>query len=574
MALTLNAEQKSIYKIFSGENQYIIPPYQRAYSWTNIECKALFEDIKKAFYDSEQEGYFLGNIVLAKSREERNKLEVIDGQQRLTSLTLLLKVLLSFDKDNKALYDAIWIKDRRTDEEIQRLETTVFMEKDFNYFKEVLAFNLSSDICNSIKEKDNLFKKNICYFYNELKEFKKHNDILKFSDFLLDSIYILPIETEDEDADKAREKALKIFETINNRGLSLSTSDIFKARLYSMALNELEHKEFIQQWKKLYSYSDKINYSIDEIFKIYAHIDKNNKIENEINLRIFFLEKEDSPFNHKKYQEIFNDLFRIIESINFYNDVSNRPQVYPVLAKYFQVIKYIDKKKKIDIELILKLYKTSLTDYPKDKHQEYDSLILFSRRYIRKFILKNYEMVQLKIDELVKDSYKIPKDLSLDIFTLLSFYLNNEQNAISPLFSFNYIMIHDTMSTLDKKIMQKMNSHDKKDGLLTIEDKKKRNDLTKKLWLASPFYPDKYTEIKKSLGNKIVVDFTQNYNSFDNQVKLFLNSNIKDVRKIGKKISEYELVGTNLEDRTKELIKRLAIFLDDENDKYRSKEFN
>ena len=274
MALTLNAEQKSIYQIFSGENQYIIPPYQRAYSWTIVQCKALFEDIKKAFYNENKEGYFLGNIVLAKSREERNKLEVIDGQQRLTSLTLLLKVLLSFDKDNKALYNAIWIKDRRTDNEIQRLETNVFMEKDFNYFKEVLAFDFSTNVCNSVKKEDNLFKKNICYFYNELKEFSQHNDIFKFADFLLDYIYILPIETEDNNADKAREKALQIFETINNRGLNLSTSDIFKARLYSMALNELKHEEFINSWRELEKKCDRIHSTIDDIFRIYIYISK------------------------------------------------------------------------------------------------------------------------------------------------------------------------------------------------------------------------------------------------------------------------------------------------------------
>jgi len=240
MALTLNAEQKSIYHIFSGETQYIIPPYQRAYSWTNIQCKALFEDIKQAFYNKSQEGYFLGNMVLAKSRAKENRLEVIDGQQRLTTLILFIKVLSYFDKNNRALYDAIWIKDRRTDKEIQRLETDIFMERDSIYFKEVLAFDFSTNICIDIKEEDNLFKKNICYFYNKLKEFQKYNDICMFSDFLLDKIYLLPIETEDIDADKARKKALQIFETINNRGINLSTSDIFKARLYSMALNQLE----------------------------------------------------------------------------------------------------------------------------------------------------------------------------------------------------------------------------------------------------------------------------------------------------------------------------------------------
>ena len=357
MALTLNAEQKSIYDIFSGENQYIIPPYQRAYSWTNIQCKALFEDIKKAFYDSEQEGYFLGNIVLAKSREERNKLEVIDGQQRLTTLILLIKVLLSFDKDNKALYNAIWIKDRRRDEEIQRLETNVFMEKDFNYFKEVLTFDFSDNICEFIIEDDekhynlsfyerldykehNLFEQNICYFYNELNKFSQHNDIFKFSDFLLDKIYILPIETEDMDANKAREKAIKIFETINNRGLNLSSSDRLKARLYSMALNELEHEDFIEKWKELEKKSNELEYTLDDIFDIYGSMigekfDIIFDVEEPID---FLLENKYSPFITENYRIIIDGLLKICDFNLFFIDIVQNSYKNEELAKWFQLV--------------------------------------------------------------------------------------------------------------------------------------------------------------------------------------------------------------------------------------------
>lgn len=93
MALSLTAEQQSIFDMFNGKNQYIIPPYQRAYSWTETECKELFDDLKNAYFshlksDSTKDGYFLGNIVIARSLEDRNRLEIIDGQQRVTTLTL------------------------------------------------------------------------------------------------------------------------------------------------------------------------------------------------------------------------------------------------------------------------------------------------------------------------------------------------------------------------------------------------------------------------------------------------------------------------------------------------------
>ena len=102
MGLTLSAEQKNIFNIFSGRIKYIIPEYQRPYSWDREECLELIDDLKQSF-KNEVNGYFLGNIVVANSLDSTYQLEVIDGQQRLTTLTLLMRVLLSFDSSNTKL---------------------------------------------------------------------------------------------------------------------------------------------------------------------------------------------------------------------------------------------------------------------------------------------------------------------------------------------------------------------------------------------------------------------------------------------------------------------------------------
>ena len=95
-SLILNAEQKTVVDIFSGKNRYIIPMYQRAYSWDEEQCVELWEDLNKAYEEDADEGYFLGNIVIAKNSTSKNELEVIDGQQRLIALTLLIKVLFKY----------------------------------------------------------------------------------------------------------------------------------------------------------------------------------------------------------------------------------------------------------------------------------------------------------------------------------------------------------------------------------------------------------------------------------------------------------------------------------------------
>ena len=140
MALQLNAEQKYILKIFGDRTKYIIPPYQRAYSWTESECDELFEDLKTAFQKNKTEGYFLGNLVLATAL--RDEYEVIDGQQRLTTLIMFLKALYSFDLNNRKLKSTIWILDDRNNTIIeQRVKTNIFIEKDSLSFNEVLDEN-------------------------------------------------------------------------------------------------------------------------------------------------------------------------------------------------------------------------------------------------------------------------------------------------------------------------------------------------------------------------------------------------------------------------------------------------
>jgi uncharacterized protein with ParB-like and HNH nuclease domain len=76
-------------KILKIEEQYIIPSFQRPYSWEYDQCFQLYNDLFQSFQDNED--YFIGNLIIAKNDENKNVLEVVDGQQRLITLLLLLK---------------------------------------------------------------------------------------------------------------------------------------------------------------------------------------------------------------------------------------------------------------------------------------------------------------------------------------------------------------------------------------------------------------------------------------------------------------------------------------------------
>lgn len=99
----LNIDQQTIKELFTNKRaDFLIPDYQRPYAWDISECETLWDDIFLfAFpdedfskFDPEGDEYFLGPIVTFKNSD--NKLEIIDGQQRLTTLMLLLRAFYSF----------------------------------------------------------------------------------------------------------------------------------------------------------------------------------------------------------------------------------------------------------------------------------------------------------------------------------------------------------------------------------------------------------------------------------------------------------------------------------------------
>ena len=444
MGLELKAEEKSILALFTGDkNQYVIPPYQRPYSWNVEQCTILLDDLKKAFEEEQTSGYFLGNIVIASSKEDKNRLEVIDGQQRLTTLTLLIKALLSLDEENKKLENSIWELNRRTGErQEQRLNTNVFQDRDSQFLKDVLNLGLNSDSCKVLKT-DNQFKKNICYFYEKLKEMDE-DTLFDFSDFLLDDVSILPIQTQGDDKEIARENALKIFETINNRGMELSDSDIFKAKLFSMALSETESDKFVERWKTLDEECINIRYTIDGIFRFYTHIIRAEKgmIKSEIGLREFY-RQEYSPFNSKakKYNDILDDLFSIIDSIKFFKRIIRESSENTELTKWFQLIELYTNQYPLNT-LFVYFYANGLksdkklVDFTKDLvkyiyYQGATAKIKFPLFEINSLIVKK-ELIKfnhpLNVNENDFDYFgQLKKG-----FALLSLYLDPKQKAIYP----------------------------------------------------------------------------------------------------------------------------------------------
>lgn len=152
----LNVDQKTIEELFMNKKaDFLIPDYQRPYAWSENECQTLWDDLCLfAFpgndytqFDSNSDEYFLGSIVLFTN--ENRKMEIIDGQQRLTTLMLLLRAF--YDKysnmadeesqeTRRDIEKCIWKTDElgRSDQQHLKIDSKVAMDDDKYEFLSIL----------------------------------------------------------------------------------------------------------------------------------------------------------------------------------------------------------------------------------------------------------------------------------------------------------------------------------------------------------------------------------------------------------------------------------------------------
>lgn len=317
MALSLSAEQKNLRSLFINDDRYIVPSFQRPYRWTKKETKQLFDDITQAFNSNED--YFVGNIVIARGNDDKARPQIIDGQQRILTLWMYLKVLAILTNVSR-LEEMLSIRDWEDDKVLSKIDSLVFEEADQSGIEDLLTWK-HDDFKSKTKEISKLgqIQSNAVYIYKWLQEYFNRIDNTSqtaFWKYFIDRVYLLPIVLDGKDMAEATTRALTIFETINNRGLDLADADILKAKLYEMASSIKEGDDFISQWKDLGQKCVELNVSVNDVFRYYLRIlrAKNDQTTSEPNLRNFFLNNDFSPFKTKKWKTIMAEL-NLIESV-------------------------------------------------------------------------------------------------------------------------------------------------------------------------------------------------------------------------------------------------------------------
>ncbi|MFA6548403.1 MAG: DUF262 domain-containing HNH endonuclease family protein [Candidatus Margulisiibacteriota bacterium] len=224
-------------QILKADSKYKVPPHQRNFSWTSEEVTQLWEDILEGMSNDRSE-YFLGTIVIQEDIENKTRV-IIDGQQRIATLTILLASIRTIyaeyrdDRETEVFNEFLGMKDRRTRVIESRISLNEINEP---CFQRLIINNATDDTLQSeIKTKDPSNKHLItaalllrASIRNKIKSEGKHEKFLiALEEFIVKRIRMIVVIVGDE-AD-----AYLIFETLNDRGLDLSISDLLKNYIFS-----------------------------------------------------------------------------------------------------------------------------------------------------------------------------------------------------------------------------------------------------------------------------------------------------------------------------------------------------
>lgn len=256
MAKTLEAHDKLIREIFEGSYQFEIPDYQRPYAWTTEQTTELFDDLYSAMLDARLSGansqYFLGSIVLIKNDREPKSF-VVDGQQRLSTLTMLFSVLRAvMPEAADDITDFLYKKGKASLGEKNEYRLTA-REEDADFFRSnIQEPNGIAKLVASIDKLEDSrlrYRENAALLLDKAKGLPQ-TDLIALWKFLANDCSLVVISTPDLDA------AYRIFSVLNNRGLDLAPIDIIKAQVLGLLRSiegEIKSRTYAKVWSRIES---------------------------------------------------------------------------------------------------------------------------------------------------------------------------------------------------------------------------------------------------------------------------------------------------------------------------------
>lgn len=285
----MNGQAKPLVKYLDGsDTRFIIPVYQRNYDWKIDNCRQLYDDLKKVI-ETERESHFFGSVVsVANTKGASSEMLIIDGQQRITTISLLFLALVNILKEGKIVSEQPNL--------CEKIQNTYLLDPYQPEEKKVKLKPIKDDqeaflkLFDSEEEYNHASNvtQNYIYFYNR---------ILK-GELTADEIYraVCSLVIIDISLDPQKDDAQLIFESLNSTGLDLSEGDKIRNYILMGEEADIQEKYYNKYWNKIekdtgYEVSDFVRYyltvalsktpTMKEIYSVFKDYVEKNKIATE-----------------------------------------------------------------------------------------------------------------------------------------------------------------------------------------------------------------------------------------------------------------------------------------------------
>lgn len=309
---------------------YQIPDYQRPYQWTEENCKKLLDDLFSSYECYKGSGYFCGSLVLivinTDSETNAETYDIVDGQQRLSTFILLAKVLATLyserldptkSKSQEYLQES-WSdrhehkgkkKKKRLDFDLVGSSAKKDFQDALDFFDDLDASKGKDSKSNDPSKGKNSYLKNAICLENYLRE-KEIEDINAFIEWLYCNVVFVTITCPDAD------KALRIFNVLNARGLPLHATDIFKGELLKKLTEEKEQEELATRWEDLCQKCLDNGFAMETLFSQYLvyFYAKTSREKMDKSLNTQFDELQKSPLEYLDgVEDFYNAYCEVLE---------------------------------------------------------------------------------------------------------------------------------------------------------------------------------------------------------------------------------------------------------------------
>jgi len=355
-----NTSNETFVRLMGNGLHYEVPRYQRDYSWTIEQWSDLWYDIVQLLHD--EDSHYMGYLVL-QTNDDKNY-QIIDGQQRLTTLSILILAVIKSIRQLPASRIEKTENERRAQNihsnyignldmlTLTSINKLVLNRNNDGFYKNYLsAFNEFPK--RGLKTSEKLLKNSFEYFYSLLSDtYRTAEDLIRFLDTVVNNIFFTVITVTDE------LNAFKVFETLNARGVQLSSSDLLKNYIFSVAdtnnLHDTHLEELENRWIRI---ADTVkDVQISDFLRIYWNS------------------------NHKTIRK--NQLYRTIR-----NEIKTPGQAFALLR---------DLQKNADIYMALKDPHDEMWQASPDIRENLRLLKLFNVTQPMSLLLAAYARVSLK----------------------------------------------------------------------------------------------------------------------------------------------------------------------------------